>query len=340
VITRIFLALSCCVPLFAALAINPAGAAQRTFVASYGSDAYADGFYVCGFATPCRTFAAALYQTDDGGEVLALDAADYGPVGINKSVSIVANPGVHAEIGVTDSIGVVAGSGFSTRIVLRGLHIYPASLANKPAGVVARAGVSLSIENCVISGFSATSSPSFDSGAGISVPFGARVFIADSTIRGNNSGVLVNGGKIDMVNTVLYENGNGIDLIGAYGSPSAAAVTESVASQNGAGFRARSNHTGSPCGAGYCGAPGGNARLTVTLSAASNNGRGMFLDGDQNTADIRAAAGYNTFTENQIGMGWAVAPMGFGVSLFSAGNNVVQLNSTNISGAITPVPLK
>jgi hypothetical protein len=194
------------------LGAQSAHGAQRAFVASFGSDANtASG---CGLANPCRGFTAAMTVVDAGGEILALDAAGYGVVTIDKSVSLIANTGSYA-------------------------------------------------------------------------------------------------------------------------------VTESVASHNGTGFQARSHYAGSPAGFGSAGARGGNARLTVTHSAASNNTRGMFLPGDLDRADIRGVAGYNTFTENDVGMGWSVAPpTGFGVTLFSTGNNVVKLNTTDTSGAITATSLK
>ena len=42
-------------------------------------------------------------MVDPGGEIVALDAAGYGAVNINKSVTIVANPGFYA--GITASSG-------------------------------------------------------------------------------------------------------------------------------------------------------------------------------------------------------------------------------------------
>lgn len=58
---------------------------QRTFLASFGLDTK-NGQP----ATSCRSFAAALAPTNAGGEIIMLDSAGYGPVSINKSVSIIA----------------------------------------------------------------------------------------------------------------------------------------------------------------------------------------------------------------------------------------------------------
>ena len=54
----------------------------------------------CSLAAPCRTFAAALGQTNAGGEIVVLDSAGYGPMTINKAVSIVVPPGIYAGVSV------------------------------------------------------------------------------------------------------------------------------------------------------------------------------------------------------------------------------------------------
>jgi hypothetical protein len=61
---------------------NVEGAAQRTFVASNGTDANS-----CSITAPCRSFAAAVAQTLAGGEVIVQDSAGYGPVTVAQSVS-------------------------------------------------------------------------------------------------------------------------------------------------------------------------------------------------------------------------------------------------------------
>jgi hypothetical protein len=44
--------------------------AQRTFVAASGSDAFP-----CSLSQPCRSFAAAIANTDVNGEIVVLDSA-------------------------------------------------------------------------------------------------------------------------------------------------------------------------------------------------------------------------------------------------------------------------
>ena len=80
--------------LMGAVVAAPADAAQRVFVSSSGSDANtASG---CGLAAPCRSFSSAQTVVSDGGEIVALDAAGYGPITITKNVTVTANPGFYA----------------------------------------------------------------------------------------------------------------------------------------------------------------------------------------------------------------------------------------------------
>lgn len=101
--------------LFAALPIR--GQSVRTFVASSGSDTNP-----CTRQLPCRNFAAAITAVSPEGEVVALDSAGYGPVAINKSVSLVAPPAVHAAI-VPTSGSAITISASSIFVLIRGLTL-------------------------------------------------------------------------------------------------------------------------------------------------------------------------------------------------------------------------
>src|SRR5687768_18418355 len=82
---------------------------QRTFVSGLGSDANP-----CTRTEPCRTFAAAIAQTQAGGEVVALDTAGYGPVTVTQAISLISPPGVYAGISTTvlntNAITIAAGA--------------------------------------------------------------------------------------------------------------------------------------------------------------------------------------------------------------------------------------
>ncbi len=112
----------------------------RTYVASNGLDTN-DGR----LATPCRSIGAALAQTDPGGEIIVLDSAGYGTVVINKSVSVIAPPGIYAGITVTAGTGIDVTAGV---VALRGLTI------RGPGGMVGIhvGNATVRIDRCVISG--------------------------------------------------------------------------------------------------------------------------------------------------------------------------------------------
>lgn len=147
--------------------------AQRTFVASNGSDANP-----CSITAPCRGFTAALVQTTSGGEIIVLDSAGYGPVTINQAVSIIAPPGVYAGISVVSGTGIVVNSGSST-VVLEGLTI---NGLGGGTGIDFQAGSALRIERTTISGFTSYGLSAFLGAA-------ATMLIHDSAFVGNASGI-------------------------------------------------------------------------------------------------------------------------------------------------------
>ena len=122
-------------------------AAPRTFVAaSNGNDANP-----CSRSLPCRSFSAAIAQTDVGGEVIALDSGGYGVVTINQPVSLIAPSGVYAGITSSGGNGVTVAT-VSGRVVLRNLTLNSAIMAAN-SGVRADSVSVLSVESCTISGF-------------------------------------------------------------------------------------------------------------------------------------------------------------------------------------------
>src|SRR5512147_1167193 len=109
-----------------ALATPARAAQQRSFVKSTGSDANN-----CTLTLPCRSFNAAIAQTNPGGEVVILDTAGYGPMVINKAIKIIGPSGVYGGISVLGGLGpppppttgVVINAGATDVITLRGLDI-------------------------------------------------------------------------------------------------------------------------------------------------------------------------------------------------------------------------
>jgi hypothetical protein len=152
----------------------PAPAAQRTFVASFGNDANP-----CSLAAPCRSFQAAVAAVGAGGEVVALDSAGYGSVVVDKSVSLIAPPGVHAAITAAPSgNGITVNAGGGDVIVLRGLAI------SGPTAVDAQSADDLYVDRCVTK-------------ADVGLTVGSsvnRVFVTDTVFDRNVTGVFWDGG--------------------------------------------------------------------------------------------------------------------------------------------------
>lgn len=145
----------------------------RTYIASYGLDTN-DGR----LATPCRSIGAALAQTDLGGEIIVLDSAGYGTVSINKSVAIIAPPGIYAGITVPAGAGIDVTSGVVT---LRGLTL------RGPAGAVGVhvGNATVHIDRCVISGLT-----QFGIHADVA---NGEVYVSDTLIGQCSEGVRLDG---------------------------------------------------------------------------------------------------------------------------------------------------
>ncbi|MEP7068147.1 MAG: right-handed parallel beta-helix repeat-containing protein [Usitatibacter sp.] len=294
--------------LLLALAALPAQAAQRVFVASYGSDTNTAAS--CGFTNPCRSFTSALSVVDPGGEVVALDAAGYGVVTIAKSVTITSNPGFYAGISASAGNAVTIATA-AVKVVLRGLSINGVGAAN---GIVMSNGMKLSIENCVISNFTT---------AGVNLSGDVRVRIVDSLIRDNNNGVQVTGATVDIATTKLTGNNFG----GIYAQSNSAgmvsriSVADSVVADNNFGILSESTDAL------------GIARVSVIRSSVNNNSNWGLTA--QSTAGGTAVltASYNLLSTN----GFGLFQSGAGAVLESHGNNSVRQNGADSGGTITPV---
>src|SRR5215467_13674965 len=89
----------------------------RTYVSGVGSDSNP-----CTASSPCKTFQAALALTTAGGEIYVLNSANYGPVTINKAVTITSE-GAVAGILATSGAAITISAGANDVVNLRGLGI-------------------------------------------------------------------------------------------------------------------------------------------------------------------------------------------------------------------------
>ncbi|MEO8674692.1 MAG: right-handed parallel beta-helix repeat-containing protein [Casimicrobiaceae bacterium] len=186
--------------------------AQRTFVATYGSDASPN----CSPAAPCRSFGTAIVRTASGGEIIVLDSGGYGPLTITQSVSLIAPPGVYGGISVLPALDGIVVDGAGITVVLRGLTI---NGQGGNVGIKWLHGDRLFVDGCTIANLGQQ---------GILGDSGGQLIVADSTIRANGGpGVEVAGG-VTVIDRSRLEN----NQIGATLSQGGLSLTGSLTVSN------------------------------------------------------------------------------------------------------------
>jgi hypothetical protein len=248
-------------------ATAPAHARARVFVASYGNDANP-----CTFGSPCKTFQQAVNVVDAGGEVTAIDSAGFGPISINKSVTITSPPGVEAGIVPTaggDAVDVLVLS--AGAVVLRGLTLNGAGIGS--SGIVFDGLASLTVIDCVVQNFVLD-------GIGF-YPAAASSLSISNTMAVNNgrNGIFVlpsGSGLVETVFNRVQASSNadsGIVLDGASSTGTLkGTIYESVAAENG----------GNGAGLGFFAFTAtGKAPTTLMVfhSVSANNSQGLGAQG-------------------------------------------------------------
>jgi len=203
-------------------------AAQRTFVASYGLSG--NTAFNCSIVNPCRAFSEAMSVTGIGGEVVVLDSAGYGPVVIDKSISIIAPAGIYAGITVTSGTGIDIVTP-AADVKLKGLTINGQGGTTGLSMVMSPiANTSLMVEDCTISHMNTD---------GIHI-YGAVTATLDRVRveRNNGDGIHVeNGARFTVSNSSVFANQNdGIHVVvvgGSAGNSMRGLVERSTISDNG-----------------------------------------------------------------------------------------------------------
>lgn len=159
------------------LALDVSAASHRTFVAATGSDSG-----TCGPTTPCRSLEYALGQTNSGGEIVITQSGGYGNATgglvINKSISIIAEPGVFAALAPISSAGItIATTGID--VAIKNLTI---NGRGGSKGIDMTNGAGLDLDNVTIT--------NFPSGHGLHIQTPARVTVSNSTFRGMYYGAM------------------------------------------------------------------------------------------------------------------------------------------------------
>jgi hypothetical protein len=294
----------------------------RTWVSPLGEDTG-----ICDRGDPCRTFGAAIDAVQAGGEVVVLESAGYGPVTIDKAVSIISPLGIFAAIAPTSGNAItIDPSLINAVIILRGLTLNGRGATNgiDHSGTGDLSGNRLYIDNIIVSGFT---------GRGINLTRQGSFSIRDSVVRENGAeGIIIDSVAIPpseaaVQGVVVERNGSGLLIYNAR-----VAVRDSVATSHDAssGFgvfdpngilsidhsQATQNTQGFHTTAG---------QLFVSNSVASMNTFGLL---SQVNGILRV--GHTTVTANGTGF----AQMDTAV-FESRGDNNVRGNTTNKSGTIT-----
>src|SRR5438552_9649175 len=168
--------------LSAAVAMNCAAQATRTWVSGVGDDVNP-----CSRTAPCKTFAGAISKTAAGGEIDVLDPGGFGAVSITKSIAI-ENDGALAGGLVSGTNGIVVSAAASDVVTIRGLILE--GLGTSLSGINFTSGGSLHVENCTIEGFNV--------GISFAPSATSSLYVKDTIIRKNTTtgggGVLVKPG--------------------------------------------------------------------------------------------------------------------------------------------------
>src|SRR5437016_6224992 len=164
----------------------------------------------CTVPDPCRTFDVAISKTNDGGEVIVLSSAGYGPFTVTKSISVISPPAYHAAIAPTSGDAITINVD-NAAVVLRGLTLN-GSLGGMNGitftGAATESDTKLSVENCVISGFANN---------GVNFIRNGNLFIS-GLIAGNNSvAIYVDGSAgfrslASIDHALIKGNGNGVEV--------------------------------------------------------------------------------------------------------------------------------
>jgi hypothetical protein len=278
----------------------------RTYVSGSGNDGNP-----CTVTSPCQTIQAALALTVAGGEIYALNSANYGSVTINRAVSI---SGGHGTTGVLAASvnGVTINAGPNDIVNLRGLDIDGAGSGTN--GVQFNSGASLNIYDSVIRGFT--------NGINYQPSGSSNLSVGGTLISNNSTGISFQNATAStgVLNDVqVVNNGTGIVAFSTNSTTLAILTVQSSVVANNSTVGILSN---------------GLSNVAVSNSTIANNGVGLEA---QNTGALLQVSG-STVTGN--GTGWLANNTGQVISSVtnSIGGNTTGNTAPPTSVASSPTP--
>jgi hypothetical protein len=193
------------------IAVTAAVPAEATVDHTYVSGSGTDTGACVTPPTACRTFAYALGQTAASGEIIVLNPADYAPVTITNSISIVAEGGGPAGIILPTGNAITINAGATGVVNLRGLTVDGEGTA--ASGIVLNSAASLTISDCFVRNFQ-----------------NSGIYL--TTVALPIFGKL----NVSILNSVMNNNGTGLNISGTGFLETFVTVRKSVANYNLIGF--------------------------------------------------------------------------------------------------------
>lgn len=309
--------------LFPLLASAPAQAqATRTWVSGVGDDMAA-----CSRTAPCKTFAAAISNTADNGEINCTDPGGFGEVTIMKNITIDCGGTFGSILAGVNGITVSGGSAV-LHVILRNLSINGGGACGSPApgclpaspglnGIRFLVSGSLTLDNVTIQNFTAGS-------AGNGIDFAPN----------DNSQLIVS-------NSYFYNNGNGSTGGGIRVRPTGgsvkAVIDRTVVARGTFGVAADTSLGSSGINMTIRNSTISNNTQMNVVAVASGNGSGIMFDqstaanGNVGLAAFGTGAVVRVLNSSIVGNGTATSG-----NVLSYGNNAINANGVDTIPALVP----
>lgn len=291
--------------------VSAAGAVTRTWVSGVGNDANP-----CSRTAPCKTFAGAIAVTDINGEISTLDPGGFGGVTITKSITINGGGGGagYGSIIAAGTTGIIVNitAAADTRKTVRLNWIDINGVSSGTDGIRFVAGLALHVENSHIDGFT-------DDGIAMEVTAGAAA-VAELYVRNVSIRNCV-GDAIQLRNSVV----GGLVL---------ASIEKSTLANSGNGVNASNNSRGHVRDCQIATMNAGGSGVIVSIATGEANVDHTMIT---NCPDaVRVTAGTARVSRSEI-TGNTNGLNNVGGTLKRFNNNMVEGNTANTAGVITPI---